>query len=380
MSLANRRDFFRVSAALAAVAGIGAPGATGAAVTCPVAVVARGRAGERLTGQFLKHAAVVVHEVAGVRVRGKSVRTSSNWKATASRWLQDPTVGAVAVSVPGRWSLSYAFAALAKGKDLYLDPLRGYSASDLAELNAVARTNRRVVSVACSHRTNPAAQDAMAAVQRGAVGVVRSVRAVCLRGYGDETAPFGSAAWSARVVRALDLGVWALRDARPERVLVAGFTSRPQPAAALPESAAAAFTFGSRTLVLEQSAVPGSLPDGLATGIIVDGTAGRLVCDGDTAVLTTPNGVVAQRFTGRPDPVGTFARAVAAHEIPTSGAWSGATCLQAAAAAYRDTEPLTGDPAGSLPPVVASTLASLHARLQPALAPSVVRVGESRVL
>ncbi|VTT98235.1 Predicted dehydrogenases and related proteins OS=Chthonomonas calidirosea (strain DSM 23976 / ICMP 18418 / T49) GN=CCALI_02134 PE=4 SV=1 [Gemmataceae bacterium] len=343
--------------------------------------MARGRAGERLAAGFLGHPAVAVREVAGVRVKDKSVRASSNWKAAASRWLAEPAVDAVAVSVPGRWSLGYAFAALQNGKDVYLDPIRGYASDDLAELRAVAGANGRVASVACSHRSNTAVQDALGAVRSGAIGVVRSVRAVCLRGPGDAAAPFGSAAWSARVVRALDLGVWALGDARPERVFVAGFTSRPQPAAALPESAAAVFTFGTRTLVLEQSAVSGPLPEGIGTGVVVDGTAGRLVCDGESAVLFTPEGAVARRFAGESDPVGSFARAVVLRECPGPGAWSGAASLQAAAAAYRSAEPVTGDLEANTPPAVAQALLALRTRLDPAaLAPSVVRAGGSRVV
>ena len=72
----------------------------------------------------------------------------------------------------------------------------------------------------------------------------------------------------------------------------------PAPAAALPDTTVAAFDHNGRLLVIEQSTVPGSLTDGIATGVVIEGSSGRLVCDGHTATHFTPDGAVVQRPFG----------------------------------------------------------------------------------
>ncbi len=99
------------------------------------------------------------------------------------RMLEDQTIDAVVVATPDHWHPLITIAACQAGKDVYVEKPLANSIEECDAMVAAARRYDRVVQVGQWQRSGPHWDSAMAFVQSGALGDIRTVKAWAYQGW-----------------------------------------------------------------------------------------------------------------------------------------------------------------------------------------------------
>jgi predicted dehydrogenase len=103
--------------------------------------------------------------------------------------LDDKTVDAVIIATPDHWHVRIAAAALAAGKDVYLEKPVTHTLEEGAVLLKAVRSSKQVLQCGMQQRSWPHFRSAVSLVQGGALGQVPQVRTYWWQNYGFSWVP-----------------------------------------------------------------------------------------------------------------------------------------------------------------------------------------------
>lgn len=97
--------------------------------------------------------------------------------------LDDKTVDAVIIATPDHWHVRIAMAALAAGKDVYLEKPVTHTLEEGAGLQKAVRSSKQILQCGMQQRSWPHFRDAVQLVQGGSLGRVTQVRTYWWQNY-----------------------------------------------------------------------------------------------------------------------------------------------------------------------------------------------------
>jgi predicted dehydrogenase len=204
----SRREFVKQSIGAAGLAGLGAQAlsaagadgtaaastATGAVLganeSVGVAHVGIGIRGEILvrSTQALGSAARIVdvcdlydgHFDRAKELLGDGIRTGRDYR----RVLENKDVDAVVIAVPDHWHKPIALAAMAAGKDVYIEKPMTHRWEDGADIIAAAKKHGRIVQAGSQHVNNPCNERALEIIKSGKLGKITLIAGATHRNTG----------------------------------------------------------------------------------------------------------------------------------------------------------------------------------------------------
>jgi predicted dehydrogenase len=103
--------------------------------------------------------------------------------------LDDKTVDAVFIATPDHWHVRIASAALAAGKDVYLEKPVTHTLEEGAVLHKAVRSSRQILQCGMQQRSWPHFRSAVSLIQGGSLGQVPQVRTYWWQNYGFSWVP-----------------------------------------------------------------------------------------------------------------------------------------------------------------------------------------------
>ena len=200
MDLFSRREFLDRAAILAAATAAGSqvraedkPAAETRSVNdrLRVAVVGvRGRGMSHVGGFLSKSTNAEITTICdcdeGVITNAMNAITKAQGKAPAyvkdvRKIVEDKNIDVVSIATPNHWHALMAIWAMQNGKDVYVEKPATHNVHEGAIMTAVARKFGRICQVGTQSRSNPAMQNAVAAVQGGKIGKVDLAIGTCYK-------------------------------------------------------------------------------------------------------------------------------------------------------------------------------------------------------
>lgn len=182
MGKMSRREFLKVSAATAAVAGLGLQGtpasgrAIGANDKINIGVIGCGSRGRHHIGVLLgmqkdgKVQIVAVSDIYTKRLEDAKTRTSAPGYSDYREVLGRPDIDAVFIATPDHWHARMAIEAMKAGKDVYLEKPMTYTWQEAKEVAKVARETGRILQVGAQSASQDQWWQANKLIKDGAIG------------------------------------------------------------------------------------------------------------------------------------------------------------------------------------------------------------------
>ncbi|WP_260703115.1 Gfo/Idh/MocA family protein [Edaphobacter flagellatus] len=188
----NRRSFL-VSSGLTALASTRAFAAN---ETLRVGIIGAGGRMRALMGAAdasgVPYEIVSVCDVYGPRrdeVKARTNATAATLHTDYREVLDDKTIDAVFIATPDHWHVRIAAAALAAGKDVYLEKPVTHTLEEGAVLHKAVRSSKQVLQCGMQQRSWAHFRDAVGLIQGGALGQVPQVRTYWWQNYGRSWVP-----------------------------------------------------------------------------------------------------------------------------------------------------------------------------------------------
>ena len=277
-----------------------------------------------------------VRETRVAQVARRQASTSPQGAADLRVVLDDPRVDLISIATPHHWHALATIWAMQAGKDVYVEKPVGHNISEGRAMVAAARRYRRICQVGLQTRSNPGIRAAMAFLHSGGIGSVDhagiAVQGFAVPTWGDaaEVArhvdyrlwqgpadpapltrarfhhdwhwqwPYGHGLFGQLGMLPLDLARWGL-GVTDSCQCVQSWGGRSVPAGAMqtPDTQAAWFDFGGKSLLVEAHVGPSVPRQGGRSSVLFQGSAGTLEILGlGTAVARDGDGQELGRFEG----------------------------------------------------------------------------------
>ena len=122
-------------------------------------------------------------------VKSRTCATNATTTGDFRAVLDDKTIDAVIVATPDHWHVRVAVAAIAAGKDVYLEKPVTHTIEEGDTLRKSVRSSRQVLQCGMQQRSWPHFRHAVDLIQGGALGQVTQVRTYWWQNYGSNWIP-----------------------------------------------------------------------------------------------------------------------------------------------------------------------------------------------
>ena len=122
-------------------------------------------------------------------VKTRPSATGATTSVDYTQVLDDKSIDAVIIATPDHWHVRIAVAALAAGKDVYLEKPVTHTLEEGEALQKGVRSSRQILQCGMQQRSWPHFRNAVDLIQGGALGQVTQVRTYWWQNYGSNWVP-----------------------------------------------------------------------------------------------------------------------------------------------------------------------------------------------